>query len=596
MVLRNTVVVALLAFAGDTTVADGIRMNKGVRDANTADNHVAKLQVTSWDPPGLSQPHNHTASPGGLPLMSQTASGPVVNEGYLPSRNFDLEDAKGPAFGSGNYAPLALEAAKGAKAPGAEKSLAAKSKLGKTKLVQGKKAWWKFWEKTPKEERPILERGADKPTRRFVKVRLFWVRHGLSCANVMDKCSKGPSHAKDLLPIVEHALQEVPGYETAKVKRSFGLQASTKAEGDCLIEVDAPGLVPGEASEKGAIIRLHDLYTDPALTDCARQQSTSAGRSFMKWLQREGIKVHFTGSSFLMRALQTSYGMFREPCGNTEGLDCDAVFVGDQPLLTPVPYMTERSPPGRSSFQQDNMPMSLDKQQQMTEKIHGKKLPVDNTYAQSWPRFAQQYEKFKAFLAVVLAPSISEAASWAAAPPADVFRAALEATLPEKMHPEDHGKKSIRVPWEGGEYKTGADFDKKEYTELEAPELNMVIVGHNQMMSEYCLAPEMHPKPNNNAILEKLYILELPEDGHALKTITMRELRGKCSLVMDAPSKTESWSDLSTSDVRGCSSPFRVSDFMELKDDQSDTTLADPRTTCVDVAPESAFRIQPEFV
>jgi len=379
MVLCSTTIVALLAFAGDTTVVDGVRVKnskKAVSDSATADNQDAKLQVTSWGPYAVSQPHNHTVSPAVLPLMSQMSSGPVVSEGSRGARNLGLEDAKEPAFGSRNYAsPVADSVTNGANDQGGKKSLASKTKLGKTKVIQGKKAWWKFWEKTPKEDRPILERNANKQPRRFVKVRLFWVRHGLSCANVMDKCSKGPAHAEALLPIVEKALQQIPNFESAKVKRTFGLQPSTKTEGDCLVEVVAPGLVPGEASEKGAIIRLHDLYTDPALTDCARQQSTEAGRSFMKWLQRKGIKVHFTGSSFLMRALQTSYGMFREPCGNTEGLDCDAVFVGDQPLLTPVPYMTERSPPGRSAFQQDNMPMSLDKQHQTIEKIHGKKTP-----------------------------------------------------------------------------------------------------------------------------------------------------------------------------------------------------------------------------
>merc|ERR1719272_114449 len=76
--------------------------------------------------------------------------------------------------------------------------------------------------------------------RRLVKVRLFWVRHGLSCANVMDKCSKGPSQAEELLPKVEHALQLVPGYESNKLNQTFGLQAATPTEGDCTVEVIAP--------------------------------------------------------------------------------------------------------------------------------------------------------------------------------------------------------------------------------------------------------------------------------------------------------------------------------------------------------------------
>lgn len=588
MVCHSTMAMRVIAFVGAAFFGNGMRLSKeGAREAGAADSHHVEPQVTSVGPGPAAQPRSHPASPAGLP-----PSGPVLSTGASGARNFDLEDAKGPAIGSAHYtSPVADVARNGSKDQGKKKtSLEAKSKLGKTKIMQAKKPWWAFWEKDkPPEDMASLEGNAEKPERRFVKVRLFWVRHGLSCANVMDKCSKGPSDAEKLLPMVEKALQKVPNLKNAKVKQSFGLQPSEKTEGDCRIEVEAPGLVPGQVGDKGAIIRVHDLYTDPALTDCARQQSTQAGRSFMKWLQRKGIKIHFTGSSFLMRAVQTSYGMFREPCGNTEGLDCKAVFVGRQPLLTPVPYMTERAPPGHSSLQQDNMPMSVDKQQRAIEKIHGKKLPVDSSFTRSWPRVAQQYEKFKAFLAVVLAPSIGEVAFWRI-PPIDVFRKALEATLPESMHPEDHGKEPITVAWEGGQYQTGADFDKEEYTDLEAPELNLVIVGHNQMMSEYCLAPEMSPKPNNNAILEKLFIMELPENKRGHQTITMRELRGKCALVMDAPSKETSWSNLSPADVINCRSPFHVSDFMDLKDGGG------PSSNCVDVAPESAFPIQPGFV
>jgi hypothetical protein len=309
----------------------------------------------------------------------------------------------------------------------------------------------------------------------------------------------------------------------------------------------------------------------------------------MKWLQRKGIKVHFTGSSFLMRAVQTAYGMFREPCSDTEGLDCSAVFEGNTPLVTPVPYMTERAPPGKTSFQQDNTPRPFDEQQKMLEKAYGHKLALDNTFAKSWPRYSQQYEKFKAFLAVVLAPSISELASWGA-PAMDVFQTALESSLPAEMEPQDHGK-PIHVQWEGGEYQTGPEFDKKQYQELDAPELNFVIVGHNQMMSEYCEAPDFLPKPNNNAVLEKLFVLELPAHGAKHQSLTMRELRGKCPLVMGAPDKTASWSDLATSDVTSCSKPLVVSDFLDLKDG------VDPKdTTCVENAPESAFPIQPGFL
>lgn len=435
-----------------------------------------------------------------------------------------------------------------------------------------------------------LQNRPPKVGRRLVKVRLFWIRHGLSCANVMDKCSKGPGQSKQLLPKVEHALRLVPGYETAKLNHSFGLKAATATEGDCTVAVEAPNLTPGQVGKKGAIIRVHDLYTDPLLTDCSRRQSIQAGRSFIKWLRKKRIKVHFAGSSFLMRALQTAYGMLRAPCGETEGLDCDAVFRRRSSVLAPIPYMTERAPPGITSFQQDNIPRSFEEQQQMIDKVYNKTLEVNSSFAWSWPRYAQHYEKFKAFLAVIIVPSVSKVVSWKV-PPTDVFRTSLETDLPETMHPEDRGKATVTVQWPGGEYVTGKDFNKSEYKSLKAPELNFVIVGHNQMMSEYCLAPDYLPKPNNNAILEKLFILELPDKAVGFQRIKMRELGGKCALVMDAPSKEESFSDLATADVTNCSSPFRVADFLKLKDG---IDIRDTR--CVQVAPESAFPIQPDFL
>lgn len=172
----------------------------------------------------------------------------------------------------------------------------------------------------------------------------------------------------------------------------------------------------------------------------------------------------------------------------------------------------------------------------------------------------------------------------------DVFRSALESSLPAEMRPQDQGK-PVQVEWDGGQYQTAADFDKREYLETEAPELNFVVVGHNQMMSEYCLAPKFLPKPNNNAVLEKMYILELPERGVPHQSVTMRELRGKCRLVMGAPKKEASFSELATSDVVGCSRPFGVSNFMDLKEGVNPED-----TACVKCAPESAFPIQPDFL
>jgi len=430
------------------------------------------------------------------------------------------------------------------------------------------------------------DKGHREPSqlRKFLKIRVFWVRHGLSCTNVLDKCSRGQTDAKQLLPAVEKALQKIDIYKHAILNKTFGLEAATVAEGDCTVEVEAPNLLPDQRAENGALVSVHMLYKDPALSDCARMQSAVGGRSFLKWLQKKGIRIDLVGSSFLLRAVETAHGMFHVPCRGGDVLNCTGVFASTDNLVTPLPYIVERARRGRTSIQQDNTPHDVIDQYQMMHDIYGRLIRMDPTYTHSWPRNAQQYEKFKAVLAMVIAPSISKNLVFEA-PPVDVFRAAVEMTLPERMGSEDHGK-PVSIKWKGGSYATGIEFDKNEYIDLAAPEVNIAIVGHGGMISEYCSAPD--DQNNNNAVFEKLFILEVPREGD--NRTVLRELRGKCQQVMDAPSKSSSLHELARADVVTCKDSFVVADFLDLVDVP---ILRD--TVCVKNAPESAFSILPPF-
>merc|ERR1712032_158701 len=109
---------------------------------------------------------------------------------------------------------------------------------------------------------------------------------------------------------------------------------------------------------------------------------------------------------------------------------------------------------------------------------------------------------------------------------------------------------------------TGPTFTKAEYERLEAAEVNIVVVGHNQMMMEYCQQGQP-PKPNNNAVLEKLFIVNrtlLHSDGGAVTML--RELAGRCAKVMDAPDGKVSMSQLLQADVSTCTEPFEVAKFI----------------------------------
>merc|ERR1719436_1359783 len=119
------------------------------------------------------------------------------------------------------------------------------------------------------------------------------------------------------------------------------------------------------------------------------------------------------------------------------------------------------------------------------------------------------------------------------------------------MRHEDHGKQAIAFSWEGGSYSTGLGFSKAEYAEVDAPEVNLALVGHNQMMMEYCQEGQL-PKPNNNAVLEKLFILEASAAGPGSSLsadVVFRELSGRCAKVMDAPDGSVSMRSLVEVDV-----------------------------------------------
>lgn len=283
--------------------------------------------------------------------------------------------------------------------------------------------------------------------------------------------------------------------------------------------------------------------------------------------------------------------MFFEACAGEKPMtNCSRVF--ERHIVAPLPYMTERAPRGLTALQADNMPMEVEEQTKMLEGVYGDRLPINPTYAQEWPRYAQQFEKFKAFLAAKILPAAG-GFDWAE-PPTTVFKEALERGLPETMRHEDHGKSGISFGWKGGSYTTGPSFTKDEWEHWESREVNIAVVGHNQMMMEYCQQGEL-PKPNNNAVLEKLLFLEAStdlDDPSSLNRLVLRELGDKCALVMDAPNGADSMKALVEADVATCTTPFQVSKFLGLQ-----AGGAGEDTPCVRLAAkEDAFEIMQEFL
>lgn len=432
---------------------------------------------------------------------------------------------------------------------------------------------------------------SDASLQKTVKVRLLWVRHGQSCANVMETCTVKPPESNALLPDLIPALRNYPGnsWATATLSKNFGVQGASSTEHDCTVEIEGGGLVPGRRGADGAVVRAHDLYRDPTLTDCARVQSKYAGRALFNWMRSYGVKLDFIGSSFLLRAFETASAMFIAPCRES---DCAAAIPRNL-KVTPVPYIVERAPQGQTAAQADNLPMAVDRQMEVMKSIYGRALATDMRYARRYPRNAQQYDKFKAFLAVEIVPRIGDGIPWAVTD-TTALMGVLEGFFPDTVSPTKLRNSSVQFSWVSGSYSNGQGFTKAEYSALEAPEVTVAIVGHNQMMKEYCLHDEP-PAPNNNAVFEKLFVVDVSK-ADALPTttphFTLSELSEKCAKVMDAPSGQDSMSMLTQQDVATCTSPYNVSKFIGL--DRSDANKG-PRCVPLAATPD-AYPIQSDFL
>ncbi|CAE6947801.1 unnamed protein product [Symbiodinium sp. CCMP2592] len=270
-----------------------------------------------------------------------------------------------------------------------------------------------------------------------------------------------------LAPMPKYVL---PDASDATLDTSFGIRSRPPDGKDCKVKVR---LSNGSSFET----KLHHLLLDPLITDCSMKQSGNAGRAFLRWLAERNIRLHFIASSTLLRAIQTAHHMFVEPCQNG-GETCD-VLVGNL-TVSPLPYVAERSA-SRQPLQADNLPAPLSMQKDVLRSLYSHDI-MDDRFVRRWPRLAQQYQEFKAFLALVLVPALlSPRRSTPGA------REALEGAEPGLFAAGDF--RVLQLP--GGAYRVGPHFDRATYDATEAPELNVALVGHGAMMVAY-LTVNMH--------------------------------------------------------------------------------------------------------
>ena len=508
-----------------------------------------------------------------------------------------------------------------------------------------------------------------------ILVRMLWVRHGLSCANVLDECSKDPAVTKKMSSsaanrkwrrTVEKVLAE--NDEDLRIDWEWGLKprgwidARGDVSPDCVLRLQGlpavllmnhssvdknkksvmescsentrrqPGRLEGALGYDGDVIRLHDLYQDPALTTCSIYQSRVAGSEFRKFLRRQGWSLDLVASSTLLRAAQTAYHMFIEHGRENR----DDALVTNLPhdnisesfhhtKIVQLPFINERAPAAMTAIQFDNTPGSAKQQRQRINRD----VDVDSTFIskakkQQWaefisrvlkwnhitatsvkyPRDGHDWERFKAFLALellpALAPELSTDSTQSNSSPsrlgfsprkgiADaIFNA--EATRLGVVDDDSSVRDDLSIV--GYVYRQGPGMRQEDIAMLEESSgfdrtLTIAVVGHGAMIRKHCLREavtamegksasvegrvESKVKANNNAVYEKLFVIErrTVQSNDTMTTgrgeIILREALGDCALIMDAPTREKSMEVIAKSDVESCSLPFDVTPFLNVK-------------------------------
>jgi|MDSY01.1.fsa_nt_gb hypothetical protein len=549
--------------------------------------------------------------------------------------------------------------------------------------------------RTLSTEAPLTAQDDYEAANDRVLLRVLWIRHGLSCANVLDSCSEDFERTENLTSAAGPAAHwrraaakvladQRPG---VSIDWEWGLKprgwvdARGDVSPDCVLRlVGLPSLSPmkkistatgrctttanasgpteeqvcvdqqarpqmrrlmGALGNDGDVVRLHDLYQDPSLTTCSVHQSRVAGSVFRAFLRERGWRLDLVASSTLLRAVQTAFHMFVEehqektPQKKNAHFDLRKVPQSRHTMIVQLPFINERAPAAMTAVQLDNLPSpSREQLSRISRGVHVDTRFVEapkrlsdwakplldlvrpQTITTHYPRDGHSWERFKAFLALELLPAIvhQSSAGRSKIPPSVTGAAGsrrkspLQAGVAERIVggsiPALGGAKitsaSIAGEAVGSTYTEGPGILQPEVYAAEKAHsfdrvLTIAVVGHGAMIRKHCLRDavaaaegigasvdgrvESKVKVNNNAVYEKLFVIERSANGaqpgsDATPTtrVVLREALGDCALVMDAPKREDSMSTVSRDDVASCSVPFDVAPFLNLTDNVSPTT------------------------
>lgn len=428
-------------------------------------------------------------------------------------------------------------------------------------------------------------------------VRLLFVRHGFSCANVpWNACTTNASQltadgmGSDTYAALVDSLDELllPREPASMVgmNRSFGIKprgwpipgTSKTLDGkadDCLVKVLNDTLVDGQYDEFGNLVAVRQLVRDPHITACDQHRAKAASRALSAWLEREEIVFDLVASSPLKRAIETAQWMFMDTLYGPASKRVQEIAV--------LPYVSEKNE--GTPFQPENYPYPAGEQGKQLEEVLGARMASLSLGLTSgpgaYPGKDQQWDKFKVVLALEVLPALlarratkgdgpRETLAWTPNPALvgalEQGRAAGEPVIPTRSgwpqvrdQPLDSVKAGpLRYQWQepiiAGEYEEAKAHGS-------APELVIGLGSHGAVMMNYCL--EGAGRPNNLAVFEKRMRVNVDtRDGSTVFTVAEQE--GPCRIIMDAPSAPVPGT-LSRSDLgENCKDPFDVALFMDL--------------------------------
>lgn len=441
-------------------------------------------------------------------------------------------------------------------------------------------------------------------------IRLLFVRHGLSCANVpWNACTTnatkvseegmGPSSYNDLVERFDTLMRAPNPVSMEGMQKSWGIRPrgwqipghSKTADGlsdDCIVKANLASLHDGDYDDFGNLVAVRQLVKDPHVVSCAMAHARAAHDALAPWLASNRIVFDLFASSSLKRAMETALVVFGD---------------GQAQNISVMPYANEMNL--GTPYQPENYAYPPDVQaRQMSETfdldIWPERSLMDGE-GERYPHSNQQVHKFKAILAMEVLPWLARRSAGEGAttmePNPEIVRALEEGraaghpVFPVHTTPDT----PLLQSFDAGDlrYEQGATLSSEDYFASRAAGAQEFVVGmgsHMFFLRTFCGYTAEESGPNNLEVLERLIEVRVSSQtsssGTRHTTFTVRDDGPRCELILQSP--TVPIAELSASDLgEACTTPFDVASVMDLMPEPSNGS-----TPCVAAADASHFTIR----